>query len=135
MSAATTTAFNPALVPDRDAAYRLTGVFEAVIDGCRDELVVALGGASLAFQVDPDTDALEARFDATEFAPTADHRPLAGSAFDRFLGCELGWTWLAQNQQGYTDSAMLSFGGITPGVLVHAIGSSVRVLGIGPAAD
>jgi hypothetical protein len=130
VSTAATANLNPVLVPDRDAQYRLRGVYESIVDGCRDELVLAFDGASLTFRADPDTDTLESRFAGTEFRPSPDHRPLSGSAFDRAAGTELGWSWLALNQQGYCDSALLSFGGITPNILVHVIGSSIRVFGI-----
>ncbi len=124
------TSLNPMLVPERDAPYRLNGVFEVLVDGCRDELVLAFEHATLAFRPDPDTDALEVRFSDADFQPSADHHALTGSALDRFAGVELGWSWLAVNQQGYCDSAMLSFDGITPNVLIHVIGSSVMIFGI-----
>lgn len=134
MSTAATTNLNPALVPERDAAYRLRGVYESVTDGCRDELVLAFDGASLTFRADADTDTLDARFDGSEFRPPPSYRPLTGSALDRVMGAELGWSWLAVNQQGYCDTALLSFAGLTPGVVVHVIGSAVKVFGIDPAA-
>lgn len=134
MSSGPAATLNPALVPDRDAGYRLSGVYERVVDGCRDELVLAFDGAALVFRADPDTDALDPQFVGDGFGPSSDHRPLTGSAVDRFVGAELGWTWLAVNQQGYTDTALLSFAGVVPAVAVHVIGSSVRVLGLTPAA-
>lgn len=133
MSATATATLNAALLPDRDAPYRLAGVYEAVVDGCRDELVLAFDGASLAFRADPDTDTLEARFDGAAFHPSSDHRVLSGTALDPFAGAEVGWSWLAVNQQGYCDTALLSFGTLVPNVVVHVIGSSVRVLRIDPA--
>ncbi len=125
---------NPALMPDRDTAYRLQGVYEVVIDGCRDQLVLAFDGASLTFRADPDLDTLESRFESSNFQPTAEHRPLTSPVFTRFVGAEFGWSWLAWNQQGYCDSALLSFGGITPGIVIHVIASSIRVYGISAAA-
>jgi hypothetical protein len=124
------TSLNPTLVPDRDAPYRLGGVFELVVDGCRDELVLALDHATLKFRPDPDTDSLDVQFADADFQPLPNHRPLTGTALDRFAGSEFGWSWLAVNQQGFCDSAMLSFNGITPNVLIHVIGSSVMIFGI-----
>jgi len=129
-----TASLNPALVPERDAPYRLRRVYELAVDGCREEIVLALDGANLTFRADADADTLESRFDAVEFLPSQDHRPLAGTAFDRVAGAELGWTWLAVNQQGYCDTALLSFAGIVPAVVVHVIASSIRVFSIDAAA-
>jgi len=55
--------------------------------------------------------------------------PAAG-AWKKLLGKECGWTWMAFNQQGYCDSAMLSFDGIVPTVLLHVIASSIELFTI-----
>lgn len=125
---------HPQLVPDREDGYRLVGVYETLADGCRVELVLAFDGGTLTLRADPDFDTVEPRFDPPGLDPAAGHRPLSGTAFDRFVGAELGWSWLAVNQQGYRDTALLSFDGVVPNVMVHVIGSSVRVYGIGPGA-
>lgn len=128
------TSLNPTLVPERDAPYRLGGVFELVVDGCRDELVLAFDHATLVFRADPDTDALDVRYLEADFHPLPEHRSLTSTAFDQFFGAELGWSWLAINQQGYCDTALLSFNGIIPNVMAHVIASSIAVFGIGPEA-
>jgi hypothetical protein len=126
-------AVHPALVPDRDDGYRLVGVYETVADGCRVELILAFDGGTLTFRADPDYDTIETRFDATDLHPSEAQLPLSGTAFDRFVGAELGWSWSAVNQQGYRDTVLLSFDGVIPNVAAHVIASSVEVYGIGPA--
>jgi hypothetical protein len=54
----------------------------------------------------------------------------ASAPWRRLLGKELGWTWVATNQQGYCDSVMLSFEGIIPTILLHVIASSIEVFTI-----
>ncbi|GEM_PF-4878767 len=129
---ATMNASNPDILPERDAPFRLRGVYETKTDGCRDELVLDLDGASLTFKADPDTDAIDAFCTDGDFHPSGGQKPLADSPFDPFAGAELGWTWLATNQQGYCDSALLSFNGIVPNLMVHVIGSAIRVFAIAP---
>ncbi len=57
-------------------------------------------------------------------------KALAVVPWKRLIGKECGWTWMALNQQGYCDSAMLSFEGIVPTVLLHAIASSIELFTI-----
>jgi hypothetical protein len=54
----------------------------------------------------------------------------AVTPWKKLLGKEIGWTWVAINQQGYCDSIMLSFDGIIPTVLLHVIASSIEVFSI-----
>ena len=42
--------FDPLLLPDRDEPYFLHDVFEKVIDGCRDEIVLSFGDCCLQLQ-------------------------------------------------------------------------------------
>lgn len=48
-----------------------------------------------------------------------------------FIGREFGWGWVTVNQQGYLDGIVLSFGGITPQVLITVVASSLKVAEIG----
>jgi hypothetical protein len=119
---------DPMLVPERDAPYRVGKVYEKLVDGLREEIVLAFDGASLSLRCDPDTDALETHFADETFQVTRDYRPLIGTVLDKHLGAEFGWSWLAVNQQGYADSVMLSFAGVIPSVLIHSTGSTVKVM-------
>ena len=57
---------------------------------------------------------------------------LSSSNFWRdFLGQPFGWGWVATNQQGYRDAVLLSFGGITPQVMLEVIASSMKLHRIG----
>lgn len=47
------------------------------------------------------------------------------------IGREFGWGWVTVNQQGYLDGIVLSFGGITPQLLITVVASSLKVAEIG----
>jgi Family of unknown function (DUF6334) len=118
----------PLLLPDRDIPYRLQDVFELLEDGCRLELVLSWGDSYLLFRVDEDTDSLLAQFQEGAFGPQPAYRSvLAASPWRELVGKECFWTWVAVNQQGYCDGALLSFEGVVPNVLLNAICSSVTV--------
>lgn len=122
---------DPMLLPPRDEGYILHGVYEKIADGCRGELVLDCGDAYLQIRVDENTDSLCTQYHDTKFKRSRGHRSLAAvSPWDRWLGKVCGWTWVAVNQQGYFDSVMLSFDGIVPCVLLHALGSSIAVFTI-----
>ena len=43
-----------------------------------------------------------------------------------FIEKPLGWGWVTVNQQGYVDGILLSFGGLTPQVILNVIASSIE---------
>jgi hypothetical protein len=43
------------------------------------------------------------------------------------LGQSFGWGWVTTNQQGYQDGVLLSFGGITPQVMLEVVASSIKM--------
>lgn len=119
---------SPMLVPDRDEGYLLRDVYEKGSLHNRTEIILDFGDCSLCFGVDIDTDEIVPEFRKGMLRKSKALKSLASSKpWSAYLGKGLGWTWLATNQQGYCDSAMLSFADILPKVLLHAIGSSVRI--------
>jgi hypothetical protein len=48
-----------------------------------------------------------------------------------FIGKELTHGWLAMNQQGYIDTALLGFGGAIPEVCLSVVASGIRVSRVG----
>ena len=121
-------AMSPALLPDREAPYVLRGVYERVVDGCRIELVLQWDGGYLVFRAETDTDSLEADYHEGDLTSSRKYRPLGSvSPWAEYIGKECGWTWIAFNQQGYCDSALISFDGIVPCVLLNVMASSIDV--------
>jgi hypothetical protein len=121
----------PTLLPQRDKPYLVRGAFQRVVDGCRNESVLDLDDCYFMVRVNEDDDSLSFQFVETEFDPGSAYSSLSSVVpWDRFVGKECGWTWIGINQQGYTDSVMLSFAGIVPSVLLHGIASSIAFFSI-----
>ena len=113
-------------LPERTEPYRLSGVCEVREAGLITGLILDVGGAELHYAVDPDTDSLEV--DAREgFGISGGALRVRTTALEAFVGRELTWTWTATNSQGYVDANLLAFDGIIPNIMIHAIGSEVRI--------
>jgi hypothetical protein len=123
---------DPLLLPDRDEPYELHDVLEKVIDGCRDEIVLSFGDSYLSFKALPDTDEIAARFHARKFTRRGFGSIGHDTPWRRFVSENCGWTWLAVNQQGYWDTALISFDAVVPNVLLNVMGSSIFVFSVGP---
>src|SRR5581483_10380319 len=92
---------DPLLLPPREKPYVLRDVLEKKVYGCRDELVLSLGDSFLRFRVDTETDTLTGEFEARRFRSRKDYRSVRSAApWEKHVGKECGWTWLAWNQQG-----------------------------------
>ena len=46
--------------------------------------------------------------------------------WNRFIGEVFGWGWITVNQQDALDGILLSFGGITPQVMLSVMASSIK---------
>lgn len=122
---------NPTLLPARESPYFLRGVYQRVVDTCRQELILDWGVGYLALYADEDTDSLDAQLHEEKWVPLPAYQGLENqSPWDRLMGKECGWTWVALNQQGFWDSALFSFDGIVPTILLQVIASSIEVFTI-----
>jgi hypothetical protein len=118
---------DPLLLQPRETPYILKEVFEKLDCGCRDQIILDLGDCFLQFRVDANTDTLSAEFHATRFRVAKGFASVGeADPWNNYIGKECGWTWLAQNQQGYLDTMLIGFDGIEPNVLLQAIASSVE---------
>jgi hypothetical protein len=52
------------------------------------------------------------------------------SSFDRYIGEELGWSWMATNYRGYNDMLALSFSGLKPQVVLISMASQVSIYAV-----
>lgn len=122
---------SPGLLPDRENPYVLREVYERVTDGCRAELVLQWDGGYLLFRADTDTDSLEVVFHEGDLGSSPKYRSLRSSSpWSEYLDKSCSWTWLAVDQQGYWDSALLSFDGVVPCVLLNVMASSINVYSV-----
>ena len=119
---------DPMLLPPRDTPYVLADVLEKFVYGCRDQLVLNLEDCHLRFGVDNDFDTITAEFHPHPFRGRKSFVSVrSDKPWKNCIGKEFGWTWLGVNQQGYRDSAMISFDGIEPNILLNTICSSIEV--------
>jgi hypothetical protein len=106
----------------------LQGVYEKVVDTCRESLVLQFTNQSLFVTADPDDDTIRVHY---EDNPSLDAgvwtRLDSGEPWHALLGSTFGWGWVAINQQGYCDGVLLSFDGIVPTLLLSVIASSITV--------
>jgi Family of unknown function (DUF6334) len=124
---------DPLLLPDRDEPYRLHDVFEKIVDGCRDEIVLDFGDSFLRFSVNADTDTIVGKFHGGTVVAKRGYRSIRSAApWRQYLNKECGWTWLAINQQGYWDTILISFDAVVPNILLNVMASSIYVFAIGP---
>ena len=122
---------DPMLLPPREAPYLLGAAYELVDEGFREELIFDWGDSNLVVRVDGDTDTLNAEFRAQPFAASKAYSNVSACPpWDRFVGKECDWTWVALNKQGYCDLFVLSFDAVLPQVLLHALTSSIEVFTI-----
>jgi hypothetical protein len=127
---------DPLLLPERDQPYRLRAVYEKIVHGCRDQLLLDFGDCFLRFSVDADTDSISSEFQARALASKRGYRSIGDAApWKDYVNETCGWTWLAVNQQGYWDTILISFETVIPNLLLHAIASSLYVLPIGPLEE
>ncbi len=122
------------LLPERDLPYILKNVYEKIVHGCRDEIVLDLETCFLLFRVNIDSDELSASYQAKSFHASRSHRSIRTTKlWSKYIGKSYGWNWLAVNQQGYLDTVLISFMGIEPNVMLQAVASSIEVFAIVPA--
>jgi Family of unknown function (DUF6334) len=119
---------DPLLLPDRDEPYCLHDVHEKVVHGLREEIVLDFGDSSVTFVAEPDYDTIGCRFRNQPFVSNRGYRRVgAESPWSRLVDKACGWTWLAVNQQGYWDTALISFDAVVPNVLLNVMASSLYV--------
>jgi hypothetical protein len=91
------------LLPPREAPYHLQGVYERVLDGCREEFILDLDGSYLEVRVDENTDTLHPQFHGTGFNSSSGYRKYEPGGYrslrsvwpwEQWIGKECGWTWL-----------------------------------------
>ncbi len=115
---------------------RLEEVWQRVEEGCRELVALKFSAGVLTFEVDADTDTVEARFQETEaFNPAGLTRADADAPWLSLMRRSFGWGWVAINQQGYHDGVLLSFDGLEPSVLLVAAASALRIYTVNEAVN
>lgn len=105
----------------------LAGVWLRREHGLVVEIVLDFGGVFLAAAADGDFDTLRMELRAEQpldgLAAAHEGEPWLG-----YLGQPFGWGWVAMNQKGYIDGALLGFGGdgLFPKLILYVIASQVQ---------
>jgi hypothetical protein len=106
----------------------LQGVYERVVDGCRQALTLVFDRKCLVFSANPDNDTLAVHCEDTgPLDPAVWARIDSVEHWSVLIGNAFGWGWITINQQGYCDGMLVSFDGILPNVLLCVSGSSIAV--------
>jgi len=132
----TTSDLDPMLLPPREAPYVLKDVLEKIEHGSRREVILDLGDCYLRFRAESEFDTIVGDFHGQRVRSKKGSINVSDSEpWSQFVGRECGWTWLALNQQGYLDTALIAFNGIVPNVVLQTIASSIEIFVVTPVRD
>jgi len=92
-----------------------------------EEILLAFGADALIFRCYEDSDTIAVTFEPIPDLEDADDLT-TDPAWSRFIGKEFFCGWLMQNQQGYTDGALLSFDGVVPEIGLNVVAAAFEVL-------
>src|SRR5262249_51363925 len=124
-----------------DAFYSLSSaraevlreVYERTANGCLDSLVLVFTTKVLVLWANEDDDTISVRSKrAAAFSLDGDYRESRSLVLRSFIGKAFGWGWITVNQQGYCDGALLSFDGLTPGILLAVAASCIEISRVTP---
>ena len=91
-----------------------------------DEIEFKLENCSIFINVKPDTDEVFCSQESSQ--ESTGNSWLKVDALGRYVGCEIGWLWLATNWMGYTDMLCFSLSGINPSIGLIAIAAKLNLL-------
>ena len=106
--------------------YPLRAVWRYYTEQCLDKIVLEFDQASLLVEAKPEDDTLIFHLisnnDRNRYGwIDASHSEL----WSGFIGEPFGWGWITINQQDALDGILLSFGGITPQLMLNVMASSI----------
>ena len=105
----------------------LRAVWRLYANGCLQNVTLDFGQLSLLVEADADLDIVNLRVEETAALEKTGRTDASESrTWKRFVGEPFGWGWVAVNQQGYFDSVLLSFSGISPQLMLIVEASSLK---------
>lgn len=107
--------------------HPLRAVWRVYTDECLDKIVLEFEHNSLMVEAEPDDDSI--RFHVINNADRDTNGWIDASRSEvwrDFVGEPFGWGWITINQQDVLDGVLLSFGGITPQVMLNVMASSIE---------
>ena len=109
-------------------------VWRVYTEECLDKVILGFDQDSLVIEAEPYDDTIMFRVVINKVLNTNGWLDATHSEFWRdFIGKPFGWGWITINQQDAIDGVLLSFGGITPQLMLNVIASSIQERVISPA--
>jgi hypothetical protein len=107
--------------------HPLRGVWRAYTEQCLDKIALRFDTDSLVVEVEPYDDTIvfhvisNKDLNMNGWIDASHSTPWIG-----LIGEPFGWGWITINQQDALDGVLLSFGGITPQVMLNVMASSIE---------
>jgi hypothetical protein len=104
-------------------------------NGAVDAVVFEIASQWLVAGVNIDTDeiVLDLRSERAELAP--EQTTVRTELTAGLVGQKIFWMWNCSNSQGYRDTVLLGIPSVVPTIILHGIGSSVRIASIDLGLD
>jgi hypothetical protein len=105
----------------------LRAVWRVYAEECLDKVVLGFDKDSLLVEAEPYDDSIvfhlisNKDLNANGWIDASHSEPWSG-----FIGEPFGWGWITINQQDALDGVLLSFGGITPKLMLNVMASSIE---------
>jgi hypothetical protein len=107
--------------------HPLRAVWRVYIDQCLDKIVLGFDTDSLVVEVEPYDDTIVVHVISKKNLNIIGWRDAShAEAWSDLIGEPFGWGWITINQQDALDGVLLSFGGITPQVMLNVMASSIE---------
>lgn len=107
--------------------HPLRAVWRVYTEQCLDKIVLRFDTDSLVVEVEPDDDTIvfhvisNKDLNINSWIEASHSEPWCG-----LIGVPFGWGWITINQQDALDGILLSFGGITPQLMLNVMASSIE---------
>ena len=126
-----------ALYPLLDNFKRIDGeilrnVWRVREEGCLVRVILDFGQISLTIGARPEDDTVELWTHQGATVAKTGVDAIKSEPWSSFVGKPFDWGWVTINQQGYCDGVLLSFGGITPQMLLNVAASSINEIRFSP---
>jgi hypothetical protein len=105
---------------------KLRAVWRIYDHACLSTIILEFTQQWLVIRANPADDTIELSVDHRAIPDSQRTCANDDAPWKRWIGADFGWGWVVTNQQGYCDGAMLSFGGITPQLLIIVEASSLK---------
>jgi hypothetical protein len=105
----------------------LRAVWRVYTDQCLDKIILGFDQESLVVEAEPYDDTIVFHIKSNHDLNSDGWMDASHSEpWNNFIGEPFGWGWITINQQDALDGILLSFGGITPQLMLSVMASSIE---------